>query len=247
MSPDRRAAHADARVAIRRLRAVLFDFDHTLSDFGRWVEWRAARAEIAAFYERDGVDVARVIARGGSFSLIAALDAELAAATSRAHAEAVRAEAFAILERHECAGAARAGLLPGAAACLAHAEAAGLALAIVSANAESAIRRALGRLGVERCFGAVVGRTLDRPLKPEPDMHREALRLLGCPAETALVVGDSTSDMAGAAAAGILAVGIGGGEGSEQNLFAAGAAWVLADLTALPTLLAWWAGAAEEE
>ena len=35
----------------RRLRALLFDFDHTLADLGRWVDWAAARAELAALFD----------------------------------------------------------------------------------------------------------------------------------------------------------------------------------------------------
>ena len=225
--------------ADRALRAVIFDFDHTLSDFGRWVEWRRARDDIGALYTEHGVDAATVLRRRGSFSLIAALHDALAARVEPPRALAVRATAFRILEDYECAGAERAGLLDGAAAAIADARRRGLALAIVSANAEQPIRRALERLDVASAFDAIIGRTADRPLKPEPDMHREALRVLGCDAETALAIGDSVNDMKAAASAGVLTIGVTGGEGSESELFATGAAYVLADLTALPTLLSW--------
>ena len=229
----------------RRLRALLFDFDHTLADLGRWVDWAQARAELAALYAGAGVDAEAIFRRPGAFSVIQALDEALAERHSRARAEAVKAEAFEILATHERAGAARAGLLPGAATALDAATASGLGLAIVSANAESAVRCALERLGLEDRFAAVVGRTPTLPLKPEPHMFREALRLLDCPAEGALVVGDSPNDMRAAAAAEILAVGVRGGEGSQEKLFASGACYVLADLSALPTLLALWVRAAD--
>lgn len=229
----------------RRLRALLFDFDHTLADLGRWVDWAAARAELAALYAGAGVDAEAIFRRPGAFSVILALDEALAERHSRARAEAVKAEAFEILAAHERAGAARAGLLPGAGAALDAATASGLDLAIVSANAESAVRCALERLGLAERFGAVIGRTPMIPLKPEPHMFREALRLLECPADAALAVGDSPNDMRAAVAADILAVGVMGGEGSEEKLFASGACYVLADLSALPALLALWARAAD--
>ena len=228
----------------RSLRALVFDFDHTLTDFGRGVDWQAARAEVSALYARAGVDPAHLPPHG-PFSLFAALDEAVAVQHSRARADKARSEAFQILTAYECAGAARASLLPGAAIALAAATAAGLGLGIVSTNAESAIRLVLARLGVEARFTAVIGRTLERPLKPAPDMHREALRLLGCAADAALGIGDSVGDMRAAAAAGMLSVGVVGGEGQPEDLFAAGACYVLADLTALPPLLALWARAAE--
>ncbi len=230
--------------ASRRLRALIFDFDHTLSDFGRWVEWRRARDDIGALYTAEGVDAATVLRKRGSFSLIAALHDALAARAPRARADEVRAEAFAVLESYECAGAEQARLLHGAERAIADARRRDLALAIVSANAEPPIRRALDRLGVGACFGTIVGRTASRPLKPEPDMHREALRLLGCGPDEALAIGDSPNDMKAATAAGMLTIGVIGGEGTDQELFTTGAAYVLADLSALPSLLALWEQAA---
>jgi phosphoglycolate phosphatase len=232
--------------ATRVLAALIFDFDHTLTDFGRGVDWRTARGEIVALYESLGVDTAAVTRARGSLPLIAALDAAVAQRHSPERAYATRGEASRILERVELGGAPRASLLPGAAAILEHATRAGLDLGIVSANAESAIRATLARLGVLQCFSVVVGREPARPLKPEPDMHHEALRVLGCAPEAALGIGDSTNDVRAAIAAGMLAVGVIGGESQADELLAAGASFVLADLTAAPILLALWNSAAEE-
>ena len=231
--------------ATRRLEALLFDFDHTLADFGRWVDWKAVRADVASLYASAGTDAEAIIRRTGAFAIIAALDEDVARRHSRARADELRAEAFAIIEGHECTGAARTSLLPGAAAAVAAAERAGLGLAIVSANAARAIRIALERLGLAERFAAIIGRTASLALKPAPDMYQEALRILGTAPAAALAVGDSPNDMRGAGAAGILSIGVSGGEGRPEELFESGACYVLADLTALPTLLALWARAAE--
>ena len=233
--------------ATRTLGAIIFDFDHTLTDFGRNVEWPKARTELVALYAATGIDTDTVVRGRGALSVIAALDAAVAHQHSPEHAYATRVEASRILERVEVAGAPRARLLPGVAALLAEAAAYGLRLAIVSANAESAIRVALGHLGVADRFTAIVGRDPCRPLKPEPDQHREALRLLGCAPEAALGIGDSTNDVRAALAAGMLAVGVAGGESSPEAMLEAGAAFVLADLTAAPVLLALWRAAAEDQ
>ncbi len=227
----------------RALRALIFDFDHTLADFGRWVDWQGARSEIMALYEAEGVDLAEVTGKHYAFGMFVALDEALAAQRSRAHADQVHARALAILDRYEQAGAASTSFLPGVPAIFDAAADAGLALAIVSANGPSAIAAVLERLGAAPHFGAVLGRAREWAPKPAPDMHREALRRLGCPPTAALAIGDSPNDMRAAAAADILTIGVLGGEGSEERLFAAGAAWVLADLTALPILLHLWTDA----
>jgi HAD superfamily hydrolase (TIGR01509 family) len=230
--------------AVGSLRALVFDFDHTLTDLGRWVDWQGARDAIARLYAEAGADVTRVRARG--MALMSTLrDALVAKGHDVAFADRLFARSFEILEEHEAAGAARAGLLPGAAAVLDLAAARGLALGIVSANAESAIRSALQRLGIEDRFGVVIGRSLRHPPKPEPAMHVEAARVLGCRPAEALGIGDSVNDVHAAVGAGMLAVGVIGGESSPDDLLAAGASWVLADLTVLPALLALWESSAE--
>jgi beta-phosphoglucomutase-like phosphatase (HAD superfamily) len=171
--------------AVRTLRALIFDFDHTLTDFGRNVDWRSARSQIVALYENVGIDTDAVVRGRGSLSIIAAMDDAVTRLHSAEMAYTTRCEASRILEHVELAGAPRASFLPGAAAAIEAAAGAGLGLAIVSANAESAIRAALTRLGVVDRFAVIVGRDPCRPLKPEPDMHREALRVLACPPESA--------------------------------------------------------------
>ena len=232
--------------ATRTLRALIFDFDHTLTDFGRNVDWRSARAQLIALYEGVGVDTDAVVRGRGSLSIIAAMDEAVARLHSAEMAYTTRCEASRLLEQVELAGASRARFLPGAADVIDAAVRAGLGLAIVSANAESAIRAALGRLAVVERFAVVVGRDPCRPLKPEPDMHREALRVLACPPESAVGIGDSANDMRASVSAGTLAVGVAGGESTPDELFGAGASFVLADLTAAPTLLALWSAAASD-
>jgi len=224
----------------RAVRAWIFDFDHTLTDLGRWVDWQSARVEVMDIYRAQGLDPEHVTRRSYAFGLFVALDEALAAATSRAHADLIRDRALAALDRYEHAGAARTQWLAGVPALLELAADRGIALAIVSANGEAPIRAALARLGAAERFGAILGRSTVFPPKPAPDMHREVLRRFGIPPSAALAVGDSPNDMRAAAAADILTIGVLGGEGNEDKLFGAGAAWVLQDLTALPALLASW-------
>jgi len=224
----------------RALRAIVFDFDHTLTDLGRWVDWQAARNDVMALYEAERLDLAAITHKKYAFGAFAALDEALAARESRDYADRIRDRALAVLDRYEHAGAERTGWLRGVEILLEAAATYGLDLAIVSANGEAPIRAALTRLGAVARFATIIGRSPLFAPKPAPDMHREVLRRLGCPPAAALAIGDSPNDMRAAAAADILTVGVLGGEGTEAKLFECGATWVLEDLTALPALLALW-------
>ena len=63
----------------RRLGALLFDFDHTLADLGRWVDWQAARVGIQALYTEVGLDVMEILRVRRGRSPMALLDAALQA------------------------------------------------------------------------------------------------------------------------------------------------------------------------
>ena len=224
----------------QRLGALLFDFDHTLADLGRWVDWQAARDGIQALYAELGLDVMEILRARRGHSPMAVLDTALHARASPAVADAVKAKAYAILEAVECEGAERTRFLPGAVETLQLAKTAGVPVGIVTANAERAARRVLARCDLEGHVGVVVGRTTALPLKPAPDMFLSAAQRLGVAAAETIAVGDSPGDAEGAVAAGMLAVGVLGGEAGEMRLFDAGATWVLQDLTALPLLLEFW-------
>jgi HAD superfamily hydrolase (TIGR01509 family) len=227
----------------RPLRALIFDFDHTLTDFGRWVDWQGARTDVMTLYRAEGLDPESITRRAYAFGLFAALDEALAERVSRARADGVRDRALAVLDRYEHAGAASAQWLAGVPALLDLAATRGFALAIVSANGEAPIRAALERLGAAGRFAAILGRSPLFPPKPAPDMHREALRRLGVAPAAALGIGDSPNDMRAATAADILTIGVLGGEGTQERLFSAGATWVLEDLSVMPALLELWSGA----
>ncbi|MGW8066482.1 HAD family hydrolase [Streptomyces ziwulingensis] len=80
----------------------------------------------------------------------------------------------------------------------------GTRLAVVSNNAPGPIRHCLGRLGLDRAFDGVFGRSPHdaRLMKPHPDCVHRALRHLGLPAAGCLLVGDQLTDLGAARSAG---------------------------------------------
>jgi pyrophosphatase PpaX len=83
--------------------------------------------------------------------------------------------------------------------------AAGHPLGVVTSKMEAGARRSLKLIGVEECFGVVVGIDATVKHKPEPEPVWYALEKLGgiAPAD-AVFVGDSTHDMNAGRAAGVV-------------------------------------------
>jgi pyrophosphatase PpaX len=100
---------------------------------------------------------------------------------------------------------ARTTAYPGVVETVRALHATGHPLAVVTSKLEAGARRSLKLIGVEECFGAVVGIDATERHKPEPEPVWHALSLLGGVArERALFVGDSTHDMNAGNAAGVV-------------------------------------------
>ena len=97
------------------------------------------------------------------------------------------------------------------------------------------------RKGVDRVFAAhgwhsifaTVQTADDHPSKPDPGMLLAALRDTGADAADAIMVGDTTFDMAMALSAGVSAIGVGWGYHPVEALRASGAHTVVDDFAAL--------------
>lgn len=93
-------------------------------------------------------------------------------------------------------------------------------VAIVSNNAEPAIRRYLDIHGIRA--DEVIGRAGPDPalLKPSPYLVNDALRRLSARPEAAVLVGDSMTDVEAAHAAGVLAIGYANKPGKAERFAA---------------------------
>ncbi|MCY0988909.1 HAD hydrolase-like protein [Nannocystis sp. ILAH1] len=110
-------------------------------------------------------------------------------------------------------------------------------LAVATSKPEVFARPILAGLGVDHCFRAICGRSLELDAEPKAAVIARALQSFAGRAEGLVMVGDRRHDVIGAAAHGIPTIGVLHGMGSEDELRAAGARWLAADLRALPGLL----------
>ncbi len=106
--------------------------------------------------------------------------------------------------------------------------------AIVSNNAEQAVRTYLERHHWDGLVSAISARsTFDTPMKPNPYLVTAALQALHTEPNRAVFVGDSISDVVAAAAADVACIGLANKPGKDDNLRRAGCGAVIASMSEL--------------
>jgi phosphoglycolate phosphatase len=126
---------------------------------------------------------------------------------------------------HELEAIATAEPTPGAHDLIRAWTATGRPLAIVSNNSAIAIQAYLDLHGLSSHVAHVSARTSPDPalLKPHPHLLTTALTTLGVPPAAAAFLGDSTTDITAAHAAGTISIGYTNKPGKTSQLIAAGA------------------------
>ena len=191
------------------LRAVLFDLDGTLIEthidfpaMTRAMQDLALSAGVPASVI-DGKDILGMV--------------EAAAADVQAHGGdggALRRTAFSLLEGMEVVGCAYPTLLPGTRELLEELRAQGRKIGVVTRNCRRVSVGLLARHGLPH--DALLTRDDVLRAKPNPEHLWDALRVLGCPADEAAMVGDHWMDIQAGRAAGCAAtLGVRGGHGDD--------------------------------
>jgi phosphoglycolate phosphatase len=111
----------------------------------------------------------------------------------------------------------------------------GRAVAVVSNNAERAVRTYLVRHGLDDRVGPLFARTSHDPalLKPSPHLIEKAVQALNADRAATALVGDSITDIKGAHLAGIASIGYANKPGKYERMTAAKAGAVITSLATL--------------
>jgi phosphoglycolate phosphatase len=199
-------------------RLAIFDCDGTLVDSQASI----CRAMEACFAEAGLAAPCRTRTRRVvGLSLVEAMRAMLPEAEHDAHVALAEGYKRAF-QRLRGDGLAEEPLYDGVAALIDALEAEGWLLGIATGKSDRGLKLCLERHGLAGRF--VTLQTADRhPSKPHPSMIEAALAQAGAAAETSLMIGDTSFDMAMARAAGVRAIGVAWGYHDPHELTAAGA------------------------
>ncbi|MCU0283460.1 MAG: HAD hydrolase-like protein [Candidatus Nanopelagicales bacterium] len=221
-------AGAGAHRLPTRADPVLFDLDGTLTASGPGILASVRHAlAVLGEPEPDGASLARFIGP----PLLESFVAECGLDEPRAW-EAV----LAYRGHYEVVGQYLNAVYPGIPEVLDALRADGRRLVVATSKAEPYARSILAHFDLLDRFDAVVGSLLDGGRTAKAEVIAEALRRCGGPAP--VMVGDRHHDVTGAGAHALPAIGALWGYGSADELWAAGAAVVLADpLDLIPVLL----------
>ncbi len=209
-----------------RIAKIIFDLDGTLLDSARVTAAIVDRmlAERSAGTRADPALIRRMDAVGGEAMIAAALGS-FSSDPSR------EIDEFRAI--HKIIDVPADLPFPGVRKALCELSQAGVAMAICSNKPQFLCDRILGELGLAGHFAAIIGSAPDRPRKPHPQTAHLALQGLGGTPEDTLYCGDSLVDLATARAAGLHAVLVAWGYGTEEALALEPRTPVLPSLSAL--------------
>jgi phosphoglycolate phosphatase len=213
-----------------KIAAVVFDFDGTLAH--QEIDFQRMRADVTEVLHRYAVQAPEIL----RLHILEMIDAAMDYVRGRGvDPSALRAEAYAAIERIESEAARYARPIPGARELLHALRARGLALGVVTRNSHKAILTVFADL--ETVCDVVLAREAVRNVKPHPEHLATCLEYLAVPSERALMVGDHPIDIEAGRRHGMTTVGVLTGNGSAEALRAAGADFILKDATEIMMLL----------
>ena len=199
-------------------RLAVFDCDGTLVDSGATIY-----AALGDAFARNALEMppASVARRVIGLSLIEAMAELLPDASAERHAALAEdyKQAFWTLR---AAGKVEEPLFDGVLELLDALEAEGWLLAVATGKSDRGLRHCLESHGIHARFMSL--QTADRhPSKPHPSMVQQAIADAGSSPATTIVIGDTSFDMAMAAAAGAMPIGAAWGYHDRDELIEAGA------------------------
>ncbi len=216
------SAHANSRLAI-------FDCDGTLVDSQANII-----AAMADAFGRNGLvppDPQRT-RRIVGLSLVEGMQVLLPDADAGLHAALAQDYKNAFHHLRGSGGLAPEPLYPGIADCLRDLEARGWLLAVATGKSDRGLALLLEHHGLAGHFISL--QTADRhPSKPHPSMIHTAMRDAGAEAASTVMIGDTHFDIEMAVNAGVRPIGVDWGYHHADELLAAGAHQVVADVGAL--------------
>jgi HAD superfamily hydrolase (TIGR01549 family) len=218
------------------IEAVIFDLDGTLASFN--LDYKTLRAEAKSHLQKRGVPASVLSQHESIFEMLkkAEIYFKNASKSDEVFIE-VQKEVLAIAEKFEYEAASSTSLLPGALETLKSLKHMNVKIGLCTISSHKAANYILQRFQIAGYFDAVVTRDMVQYVKPNPEHFETALKMLGVRPESALVVGDSNTDMQSAKELKTIAVGIPTGMATLEQLTHNGANFIITQISDLTCLV----------
>ena len=216
---------------LRRIRAVVFDFDGTLAVLN--IDFSEMREQVFELMRKYGVNEEKIEER----YLLEIIDevVQILNQKNPAAAETFYQEAHQILHEVELKAAEEGKLLPGVEAALESLRGRGLKVGIVTRNCEEAVRKVVP--DIEAFCDVFVPRDLIKRVKPHPEQLTSVLKALHVTGEETVMVGDHPIDIQAGKRVGMRTVGVLTGRVKKQEFEKAGADYILEGASEVAKLL----------
>jgi len=217
--------------ALRKIRAVIFDFDGTLAVLN--IDFSLMKDRVFGVMKGFGVDE-RSIRETYLLEIIDEV-AQRLRKNNPAAADRFYEEAHRILHAIELRAAEEGRLLPGTTATLEQLRKRGLKVGIVTRNCDDAVRKVFPR--IDHFCDVFVSRNATKKVKPDPQHLTCAMKALGVRGEETVMVGDHPLDIQAGKTVGMMTIGVLTGRMKRAEFERAGADTVLEDATEICRLL----------
>lgn len=216
---------------------IVFDLDGTLVDTAPDLTNALNQALAAHGYPSAAGEAVRASVAFGARAMIAEGLRQVGAHAEDRNEERIEAMLADFLDHYEANIAVESAPFPGALQAMEALQAAGARLAVCTNKREHLALHLLRNLKLADRFSAIAGRDTFAAAKPDPLHLTATIAAAGGDPARAVMVGDSDVDMRTAKAAGIPAVAVRFGYGSEASLAAIAPDSLIASYSALtPTL-----------
>ncbi len=222
-----------------KLKAVIFDLDDTLLNFGRNVDWKNMRREVVEHYLKRTMPV-EVVAEYSSPLLLYARMFEFGK-KFMSHEEVLKLqqEVNMIIEKYELQVVEKAAIIPGSIEVLEWVKKEDLKIGIITLQGRKVVQRMMMKYKIRSFADAVYYRESPGRPKPYPDHLLNCVKELGCNTNEVIFIGDHTSDMFAARKAGIYTICIDVYKEvfSKEELRKAGAKQIVDSIFEIPNII----------
>ena len=217
------------------LKAVIFDLDGTLVTFN--LDVTSCRKEVIQYLTKQGISRDLFSMKETAFDMLIKVKNHLGTNATEEQLQRIKTKVFSIVEKYELKSAKETKLFTGIPEALKALKDMNMKLAVCTISGTKAAEYILERFEIGHFFDAILTRDDVVAVKPHSIHLQKVLETLDVLPQEAVLVGDSTKDMACAEKLKVLAVGVTTGLSSHEDLTHSGTNYIASSVTDIPKLV----------